>query len=252
MTAFKACVDADDLSTVLEAAHALVEECKLRITEDGLGIAAVDPSNVAMVDLDGTHQLFASLDVEAASTLGIDLDRVINTLGLFDGLVTLSKNDRGDRLVLNDGRLEATVGLVDTDAIRDEPDLPDLDLAGDVLLEAGELASIITAGTIVAPNEFVTFTAHEGGVRAEAVGDLDDVTLDLAPHDDAVVEFDAPDGEHVTMIDLGFLSDIAKPLPGDVRTRLRWGDEYPLKVHYVIGDGLATVEYMIAPRVDAQ
>lgn len=249
---FTAIADADDLGTVLEAAHAIVDECKLRVDDHGLSITAVDPANVAMIDLHGTHQLIESLDASESMTLGVDLGRLLDAIGLFDGIVDIECDDHGDRVHVTDGRLEATVATIDTDSIRDEPDLPDLDLAGDVLLEAGELATVIKAASVVAPEEWITFTAHDGGVRFEAAGDLDDITLDLeAGIDESILEYDAPDGEHVTMIDLGYLEDIAKPLPSDVKTRIRWGDEFPLKVHYVIGDGIATVEYMIAPRIEA-
>ena len=47
---FKAIVGADTLGAALDSVSVLVDECKIRLEDEGLTIRAVDPANVGMVD----------------------------------------------------------------------------------------------------------------------------------------------------------------------------------------------------------
>ena len=61
---FAATVQAEQLQAALAPVSTLVDECKLRTNADGVSITAVDPANVAMVDMETDASAFASYQAD--------------------------------------------------------------------------------------------------------------------------------------------------------------------------------------------
>ncbi|PSQ23892.1 DNA polymerase sliding clamp, partial [Halobacteriales archaeon QS_9_67_17] len=61
---FKAIVSAETLGDALDSVSVLVDECKIRLEEEGLSIRAVDPANVGMVDLSLSAAAFESYETD--------------------------------------------------------------------------------------------------------------------------------------------------------------------------------------------
>ena len=64
---------ADTLRSIIESVGTLVDEAKIKVTKDGIGLKAVDPAHVAMVELTlgkGAFDDFKGDDAE----LGVDLE----------------------------------------------------------------------------------------------------------------------------------------------------------------------------------
>ena len=57
---FSATVPVETLQDAIEPVSALVDECKIRLNDDGLSIRAVDPANVGMVDMSLAKSAFES------------------------------------------------------------------------------------------------------------------------------------------------------------------------------------------------
>jgi proliferating cell nuclear antigen len=70
------------LSDAIAALRTIVDESKLRFDETGLQSRAVDPANVAMVDVTVPSGGFERLDVDDETTLGINLETLADVLGM--------------------------------------------------------------------------------------------------------------------------------------------------------------------------
>jgi|APHM01.1.fsa_nt_gi monomeric archaeal DNA polymerase sliding clamp len=88
---FRATIQATYLKTIVSSLRALVEEARIRVTEEGLTVRAVDSANVAMDDLELEAAAFESFEA-SSGTLGVNLDRLADParLATKDDLVSCS------------------------------------------------------------------------------------------------------------------------------------------------------------------
>jgi len=71
---FKAAIGASTLQDALDSISVLVDECKFRLDDDQLGVRAVDPANVGMVDLTLSPGAFESYSADGG-VIGLNLSR---------------------------------------------------------------------------------------------------------------------------------------------------------------------------------
>jgi len=242
-------VDAGALADALAPVSTLVDECKVNATDDGLEIAAVDPANVAMVDMCLDASACAHYEADGA-TLGVNLDRLEDVLGMADSgdMVQLDLNEETRKLDIQLGGLEYTLALIDPDSIRQEPDIPDLDLPATVVCEGAEISRALTAADLV--SDHVQMAASPNGeLVIGAEGDTDDVDVTL-DDDDLLSAAVSDDVE--SLFSLDYLSSIETPIDSDADVSLLLGEEMPVKLRYSIGDGDCSVVHMVAPRIQSE
>lgn len=243
---FSAIVQADTLSDAIEPVSALVDECKLNLGEDGLEVRAVDPANVAMVEMKLSRTGCESYDADGG-VIGIDLDRLEDVLSMAKAadLVSLELDEETRKLEIVVDGLEYTLACIDPDSIRQEPDIPDLDLTGTYVFEGGEFDRAVRAADLVGDHIAIRGEAPDELVFA-AEGDTDDVEVTLKERD--LLSGDL--GERCkSLFSLDYLSDINRPLGTDTECSLLLGDEFPLKLRYSRADGHVQVVNMLAPRI---
>jgi len=237
----------DRLQTVLNTVGALVNECKIHLGEDGIEIRAVGPANVAMVDL--------ALDADAFETyaangglIGVGLERLSDIAGMAgsDQLVHLDLNEDTRKLHISIDGLEYTLALIDPESIRQEPDIPDLDLPATVVLEGRTIARAVTAADMVGDHIELGVKAEAGVFYADAEGDTDDVHLALAGDD--LIDLEAAPAS--SLFSLDYLDDMNTAIPKAGEVTVDLGEEYPTKLHFDIADGQGAVTFMLAPRID--
>ena len=81
----------------------------------------------------------------------------------------------------------------------------------------------------------------------DAEGDTDDVHLELGLED--LIDLDV--GSAHSLFSLDYLKDMNKAIPRDGEVAIDLGEEFPVKIHYEIAEGLGTVTYMLAPRIQS-
>lgn len=245
---FTAIVGADTLGGTLDSVSVLVDECKVRLNEDGLSIRAVDPANVGMVDLSLDASAFESYEADD-ELIGVDLARLDDLAGMADTgqLIDLTLDEDVHKLQLRIDGLTATMGLIDPESIREEPDIPDLDLPATLVLEGRDLNRAITAADMV--SDHVEFGVDEANELffVDARGDTDDIRLELSPEE--LIEFDP--GPASSLFSLDYLRDINRAIPSDTEVQLRLGEEYPVKFTFPYAEGRGQVTYMLAPRIQS-
>jgi proliferating cell nuclear antigen len=239
----------DTLASFVNAAHALVDEAKIRATDDGLAITAVDPANVGMIDESLAADAFASYSVESDTVLGVTLGRLADILSMADGDDVWHIHEQDRKIIMQSGGLEYSMATIDPDSIRSEPDIPDLDLPVTAHIEWGRVARALRAADMV--SDHVSLASPDGseGLVVKAEGDTDDVREEI-PADALGADSDVPAGEAVeSLFSLDYLNDMKGPIPGDETVTLRLGSEMPLKMHW--GSGDMSVTNMLAPRIQS-
>ncbi|MFB6266911.1 MAG: DNA polymerase sliding clamp [Halodesulfurarchaeum sp.] len=245
---FRAIVSADTLRTTLDSVSVLVDECKIHLNEDGLAIRAVDPANVGMVDLELDAAAFESYEADGG-LIGVNLSRLEDIAGMADAgqLVQLELDEETRKLHITIDGLEYTLALIDPDSIRQEPDLPDLDLPARIVVEGADIDRAVRAADMVSDHIALGVDAEEELFYVDAEGDTDDVHLELGPEDLISLEL----GEAHSLFSLDYLKDMNKAIPKNGEVTMDLGEEFPVKIHYEIAEGLGNVTYMLAPRIQS-
>jgi proliferating cell nuclear antigen len=245
---FKAIVSAETLRDALDSVSVLVDECKIRLNEDGLAIRAVDPANVGMVDLELDASAFESYETDGG-VIGVNLARLEEFAGMADSgqLVQLELDEETRKLHIKIEGLEGTLALIDPDSIRQEPDLPDLDLPAEVVIEGKDIGRAVKAADMVSDHIALGVDASEEIFYVDAEGDTDDVHLELTT-DDLIA---LTPGDARSLFSLDYLKDMNKAIPKDAEVTMELGEEFPVKMHFDLAEGNGSVTYMLAPRIQS-
>ena len=245
---FNAIVSADTLQSALDSVSVLVDECKIPLDDDGIEIRAVDPANVGMVDLSLSASAFESYEADGG-IIGVNLSRLEDIAGMADKdqLVHLELDEETRKLHISIEGLEYTLALIDPDSIRQEPDLPDLDLPAHVVIEGRDINRAVTAADMV--SDHIALGVDEGAdlFYVDAAGDTDDVHLELDRED--LIDLEAGDAH--SLFSLDYLKDMNKAIPKDAEVRMELGEEFPVKMHFDFAEGQGAVTYMLAPRIQS-
>jgi len=245
---FKAIVSADTLTDALDSVSVLVDECKIRLNDEEFSIRAVDPANVGMVDLSLDAAAFESYEADGG-VIGVNLGRLEDIAGMANSgdLIQLELNEETRKLHIQIDGLSYTLALIDPDSIRQEPDIPELDLPAQVVLEGSQLDRGITAADMVSDHISLRVDDADEAFYIEAEGDTDDVDLKLTSDD--LIDLTA--GAANSLFSLDYLKDMNKAIPKATEVTVDLGEEFPVKLHYEFAEGLGHVTYMLAPRIQS-
>ncbi|WP_224333192.1 DNA polymerase sliding clamp [Haloprofundus halobius] len=245
---FQAIVSASTLRDALDSVSVLVDECKIRLNEDELAIRAVDPANVGMVDLSLDAAAFESYEADGG-VIGVNLSRLEDIAGMANtgDLIHLELDEETRKLHIQIEGLSYTLALIDPDSIRQEPDIPDLDLPATIVVEGTHLDRGIKAADMVSDHIGLRVDEDAETFHIEAEGDTDDVDLELG-RDDLI---DLSAGPADSLFSLDYLKDMNKAIPSDAEVTVELGEEFPVKLHYEFGEGMGHVTYMLAPRIQS-
>lgn len=245
---FKAIVNAETLRTALDSASVLVDECKIRLEEDGLAIKAVDPASVGMVDLELSAAAFESYEADGG-VIGVNLTRLQDIVGMAESgqLVHLELDEETRKLQISIDGLVYTAALIDPDSIREEPEIPDLDLPATIVVEGRDINRAVTAADMVSDHVALGVDTEEEVFYVDAAGDTDDVHLALSRED----LIDLTVGDAHSLFSLDYLKDMNRAIPRDGEVTVELGEEFPVKMHFDIAEGQGAVTFMLAPRIQS-
>ncbi|MBO8181706.1 MAG: DNA polymerase sliding clamp [Archaeoglobus sp.] len=235
------------LKTVSKAMVSLVSEARFHFKEEGLHSRAVDPANVAMVIVDVPSSSFQSYSVDGEFVAGVDVNRIFDISKSIksDELVELTVVDETS-LMIKFGSVRYSVSLIDPSAIRKEPRVPQIDLPAKIVMDAGEFRKAIMAADKI--SDHVVFRTNSEGFFIEAEGDVDRITFHLSEAE--LAEFNGMEAR--SMFSLEYLKEFVKVAsPGDVLT-IRLGNDYPGRMTFEVAGGKVKVEYILAPRIEAE
>lgn len=259
---------------LFELPRALVDECKLTFRDDGLHVCAVDPANVGMVQLHAHADAFEryEFDAEDELTVGINLKRFRKhistarkgkttddpvTLGIDETMTAVEVEREYERVDLT---RESELLNIDSDRIREEPDVPELGLPWEATVDLQAFVDAVEY--IDHTSDHIEFREFDGDLVLGGTGDSD-ITGEYgaAATFDSVAERVGVDDETedpaegaASTFSLDYISDYAsamkKGLVDDVQ--MAWGNNFPVYLEFkrTIDDEIAYEgQFMSAPRI---
>jgi proliferating cell nuclear antigen len=241
---------------------ALLDEAKLHFDADGLSVTGVDPANVGLLDLHAPPAAFDSYDHDGAVTVGSP----VGTLATAVSDARLGKST-DDPVALRLSETSTTVDVtreydgttltqsgehlnIDPDSIREEPDIPDLDLPATATCSPSAFKAAVQHVDAVADHAVVTAADGQLVIAAEH----EDATGQYGTAAQVDVPVDGLDEPVRSTFSLDYLTDIARALvKAKVDTvTLRFGDEFPLRAAFERTADETTLyegEFALAPRI---
>lgn len=242
---FKADIKADVLESFLDRPLAMVSEAKLQLGTGGLSITAVDAANVGMVDVQLRAPAFEKYESDGAM-IGVDLERFADVVDMANSgdVVHVYLDEETRKLHVEAGTMDFEIGLIDPDMIRQEPDIPDVDLPATVTLSGAQLSRAHEGSDMVARS--FTLAMDDEAFTISADGDTDRFSERYTERD--VEHMSTADAEGMYSVD--YFKDIVKTLSKDDHVTVKLGQELPTQVEMAFAGGKGHVEYMVAPRID--
>lgn len=233
----KAAVNARLLKKAVKASNAFLNEARLRLSEEGMAIKAVDAGNICLTDIFMPGEDFEEFNAKEG-VIGLNVNRLNSILNAVrDDLVELEVKD--SRLKLKAGRINYSLALIDPSALKAEPKLPVLDLRAETIVEGNEFRNAVSMTSKVAEN--AVFEAGEGFYMI-AEDTIENVRIDLSDHS----------GEQArVMLSLEYLKEIAKVVEKDDAVRIAIGTDLPARIN-IESEFSTTILYLIAPRIEVK
>jgi proliferating cell nuclear antigen len=243
---FKATIDAHKLIECVDALRTLVLEAKFVLTPEAMSVNAVDPANVAMVNLDLPSAAFSSYEATEAE-LGIDLRKLGDILDMAakDEVLGLELDETQHRLVVRMRGLAYTMSLLDPSSIRKGPKMPALQLPGLAVIHGDNFKRGMKAAGKVSDYVSVGITGETFFI--EGSGDVDSVRFEL----DRGQLLELKSSEVKALFSLDYLNDISKIAGKAENVTLEMGNDLPIKISHSIANDDGNVVYIAAPRVES-
>jgi proliferating cell nuclear antigen len=248
---FEAKIDTGVLKESMDAVTAVVEEGKLKITEEGFKLRAVDPANVAMVFFELHHDAFddfnLDLENEAEIEIGVDFVKLTGILGIGGrGEVELRLDEHGQKLFIQIGSLFYTISLLDTSAVRKEPKIPDLEFSTQIGMNTDDFRQVIKASEKI--GDRIKLGVDDEVFYMETEGDQDKVRLELRK--DQLLHL-TPGVLHSTF-SLNYISAMNKGMGKAESVMLNMSKDYPMQIEFELAEGKGKIGYLLAPWVESE
>lgn len=252
--AFELRAPASVVKPIFAYADALVDELRLHVSDDGLRYEVVDAANVAMCSIDVPAAAFDTFDAEELTT-GLNVGRMTTSLRAGrqrqDDDIHLSYADRHLSTTVQreyDGAhmdLQATLATIDPDSIRQEPDLPDLDLPATATIQRAMLRDAVDAASAI--TDHVRFATEGDALEISGEGATDTTVAVIR---DAV---DGGDGDSQFSMDYtrNMLDSLAAVGADEITMEL--GEEFPMRVEWTTewNDAEVSGVWFQAPRIQS-
>jgi proliferating cell nuclear antigen len=243
---FKAEIKADTLKGIVNVISTLVDEVKFMIDTDGIGMKAVDPAHVAMIEVEVGKGAFESYSAERTD-IGIDLDKVKEVLKLASpgDIISMEQDESHGRIVFRVGNITRRMNLVDTSSMSD-PKVPQLWVQAKVDIVVSELQKGIKAAETI--SDHIALSADAGSFELSSEGDTDAANLRLEKNKLIGIEAKS---KVCSRFPLDYFSNLVKAVPADTNVRIELDNDYPVKIAFDLAGGNGTVRYLLAPRIES-
>ncbi|MHC1630007.1 MAG: DNA polymerase sliding clamp [Methanoculleaceae archaeon] len=243
-------IDADTFRESIDAIAALVTECRLHTEEDGIWVRAVDSANVAMVTLDLKSNAFNEYH-GSSGELGLDINKMKNIMGLTgkSDEITLELPDDAAKMSITFSGYHYSLALLDADTIRRDPNPPKIEdaLPGKVIISGATLNNGVKAAMTVSDKIALGIDPDRETFFMEAEGDTDHIKLELG--NDEVISIIPARARSLFSVD--YLKDMGKIMSRAEEIEIYLGIDHPVKFSFSIAGGAGRVEYLLAPRIEA-
>jgi proliferating cell nuclear antigen len=235
----------DLMSKIIETLGVVVEDARFDFGENGLEIRVVDPSHVAMIQMNIDSAAFDTWELDETK-LGLELRKIkeLVSLGGPTDMIEMAYGDETGVLTVNLGKIDRNIRPLDNTTMN-PPTLPELELPCKVTISGSDFTQALKAARQV--GDLVNFSIDENTFTVHVQGSTDSVTVAFNKDELQHMECEKPARSQYSLTYLVPLSKIFGNLES---VNIGFGENYPLSMSFNFHDGAAEVQYFLAPRVE--
>jgi len=230
------------LSKAVEIISELVTEVRIKFSEFGLSIVAIDPANVAMVGFKIPKSAFSRFEA-GEEIIGINLDnlkQILKRCGTGSSLILEKKENLLSIQIQDRIKRNFTLGLIEIES--EEKEIPLLEYSSKVEMNSVDLVSSVDDCAVVA--DACSFIIKDGKFVVEARG-INSARSEFSG-DEAVIQAENCKSRY----SLEYLQKFMKGSKLSQKTILQFANDHPLRVDFR-GEHLELV-FILAPRVETE
>ena len=230
-------------SDIVSIISELVTEVKIKVTNEGLSLNAVDPANVAMVHFNMPSDLFSEYKLEKPEILGINLDSLRAVLRRCKpgSSLTLQKSENILKLGIQDRiKRDFSLALLDIDV--EEKELPQWEFNSVIKLNSDSLVEVLEDCSVV--SDACTFIAEPSKFVVEAFG------LHSARAEFSSDEIEIHSASSTARFSLEYMNKFAKGAKISNRAQLSFSNNHPLRLDFPTGSVM--LSFVLAPRIEQE
>ncbi|MBS7645815.1 MAG: proliferating cell nuclear antigen (pcna) [Candidatus Bathyarchaeia archaeon] len=250
---FKAVIsDAKLFRNLMSAVSTLVEEANFDLDPGGLKVRAMDPSHVAMVDLDLPKDAFQEYECSQYATVRLSLDGLIRLLKRAKPNetieITYNVETRKIELTVKD-EVKKEFRISTLEAVEEKAPTPKIAFRAKVKMASTSLKEIIEDAQAI--GDSVAFEATPEKFTVLVEGELNAARFELDNDSPAVIEF-AVDEPSKASFNLTYLADMVRAGASSSEIlSLEFSTNMPLKLEFPLPQSGA-LSYYLAPRIEAE
>lgn len=237
------------LKHLVNSVSIVADEVTMKISEGGLLIRTMDPSRVAMVDLDVTKAVFEEWDCKEDLKFGVNLSELMKLLkrsGKEDETTIEWDKNTGKLKVTIVGKYSKVYTLPTLEPSEEEMPEPKISFNAKVKFVTDNLKSVLEDALLV--SDHMRMTTVDDGLEVDATGDLMTAHLTLNKQS-GILDFAAKEQCKATA-SLKYMMDImnAAISIADIGV-LEYSTDMPFKFTFN-KDEVIKLTYYIAPRIE--
>lgn len=263
-------LDAKKLRKFFEIPAALTDEIRLKINHEGrvFYAAGVDPANVALceISVSGDHFEKAS---PAIRDIGLNVADIIKSLYCFKSKYAQPVTFAVDQLEEShipqyfvggwkydipeiSPQVMLSHHIIDPAAIRKEPKIPVIEWEIDMKIPALVLHDVVKTIKATGCNQVAIKTTETHLVFTTDVNANGGQKMNYSIDRNALMDESANKGEVRSLFSMDYLKDMVKVIPKDGLVRMRFGQDYPIRLDFEpLGKGFNAM-FTLAPRIEQE
>lgn len=227
----------------ISAIAALIDEGTFEVSDKGLKLRAMDPSQIALVDFELPAKAFEEYKVDKTQTFGVDfieLSKITKRVKSEDK-IEISLDKRLKLVFKGKTTRQFNIGVIESTTA--PPKEPKIDFTAEVKIGPEVLKDALKDAELVSNHVSLTI---KDGLTIKAEGDTGSAEIQLG--NENILSKNVKE-EARAVFSLDHLNNLllAAEVPAVVILQLR--TDAPLKLEYAVGEG--RVAYYLAPRIES-
>ncbi|MEM0212400.1 MAG: proliferating cell nuclear antigen (pcna) [Candidatus Methanomethylicia archaeon] len=233
---------------IIDSISELIDEANFVATTNGISLRAMDPSHVAMVEVELPSSFFDEYECSETMNIGVNLDEFMKILrrgSSSDKLEIEVSSDRKLKITFSD-KAKRYFSIPLLDLSWEELTSPSIEfnvysrLVSEVFEDAIKDASLIS--------DFVKISADKDFLIISASGDRGDVEVKLSEDMGSLIELNVKEPSSSTY-SLNYLEDLVKTSKASEILTLEFSNDMPMKLSFELPNN-GRITYYLAPRIE--
>jgi|TARA_Y100001949_G_C15928798_1_gene304659 proliferating cell nuclear antigen len=241
---------ANEWKIIVNAISVLVEEASFEATPEGIQFRGMDPSHVAMIDLNWPNASFEKYECEKPFKLTVrveELSKLIKRAASKNRITISSIDNEYLNIKLENGyKREFKIRLIES-SYTPSP-VPKLALNSKFVIS--KTAFVDALNDVDAIADHITIETNQDNVKFVGIGDSGQASIILEKNDNEILEINSEENNKATY-SLQYLLNIVKAIGATTDTiNAEYSNGMPFKLQCKLGDSGGFMNFYLAPRVD--